>query len=76
MLAVPGDLQPGPGEVAAAVRLVKHSSGSLRRQLAGCGLVRRDDTAAWVGILSLQVVTKSRRGVETAGGTVVERDDG
>ena len=70
-LAVPSDPQPGPGEVALAVRLHKKASGYIKARVREAGLVRSDEAAAWVGVLPAEVADDLANRVIANGGTVV-----
>lgn len=72
-LAVPDDLVPGPGEVAVAVRTGSRSNGYTRKLIDRAGLQRRDDIAAWCGIVSRDVADKLAARANTTTATVVER---
>ena len=72
-LAVPDELEPQTGEIALAVRLIKHSSGYIRRRIAGAGLVRSEAVAGWVGVLPEADAEDLARRVVAAGGSVAQR---
>lgn len=72
-LAVPDDLQPGPGEVAIAVRTGSRSNGYTRKLIDRAGLQRRDDIGAWCGIVAKEMADKLAARAETTSATVVQR---
>lgn len=72
-LAVPDDLQPGPGEVAIAMRCGSRTNGYTRKLIDKAGLQRRDDIAAWCGIVSRDMADKLAARAATTSATVVQR---
>ncbi|KAA0680281.1 hypothetical protein [Roseomonas genomospecies 6] len=72
-LAVPADLVPEPGKVAVAIRTGRRSNGYTRKLIDRAGLQRRDDIAAWCGIVSKEMADKLAARAETTSATVALR---
>ena len=70
---VPADLMPGPGEVAIAMRMGTKENGHTRRMIGRAGLQRRDDIAAWCGIVSRDTADKLAARQKTTTATVMLR---